>query len=67
MSDGPRDNDLPAGLAAPARRALASAEIETLDQLTKLSEAELRKLHGVGPNAVKLLLDAVHKSGRRLA
>ena len=64
---GPRGNDLPAGLAAPARRALAGAGVETLDQLGKLSEAELRKLHGVGPNAVKLLLEAVRKSGRRLA
>jgi hypothetical protein len=67
MSDGPRDNDLPAGLAAPARRALAEAGIETLDQLSKLSEAELRKLHGVGPNAVELLTEAVRKSGRRPA
>jgi hypothetical protein len=67
MSDGPNDNDLPAGLAAPARRALADTGIQTLDQLTKLSEAELRKLHGVGPNAVMLLLEAVRKSGRRLA
>jgi hypothetical protein len=67
MSDGPRDNELPAGLAAPARRALAGAGIEKLDQLTKLSEAELRKLHGVGPSAVELLLEAVRKSGRRLA
>lgn len=67
MSDGPSDNDLPAGLAAPARRALADTGIQTLDQLTKLSEAELRKLHGVGPNAVMLLLEAVRKSGRRLA
>ncbi len=67
MSGGPRDNDLPAGLAAPARRALAGAGIETLDQLTTLSEAELRKLHGIGPSAVTLLLEAVRKSGRRLA
>ena len=67
MSDGPRDNDLPVGLAAPARRALAGAGIETLDQLAKLSEAELRRFHGVGPSAVKLLLEAVRKSGRRLA
>jgi predicted RecB family nuclease len=67
MSDGSSDNDLPAGLAAPARRALADTGIQTLDQLTKLSEAELRELHGVGTNAVKLLLEAVRKSGRRLA
>lgn len=66
MSDGSRDNDLPAGLAAPARRALASAGIQTLDQLVKLTEAELRRLYSVGPNAVKLLLEAVRKSGRRL-
>lgn len=44
--------DLPK-LAAPARRALAGAGITRLDQLAKLSEADLRALHGMGPSAIK--------------
>ena len=45
-------NDLPEGLAAPARRALASAGYTRLDQLANASEAEVRALHGMGPNAM---------------
>lgn len=43
------------GLAAPARRALAAAGIKSLAQLAKKTEAEVAPLHGMGPNALKLL------------
>ena len=58
-----RGTDLPVKLAAPARRALAQASITRLDQLAKLSEAELGKLHGIGPNAVRLLAAALKEHG----
>jgi DNA-directed RNA polymerase alpha subunit len=43
-----QESDLPIELAAPARRALAEAGIERLEQLTKMSEAEIKQLHGIG-------------------
>lgn len=50
-------------LAAPARRALASADITQLEQLTKLTEAELLQLHGMGRNAVATLREALFVRG----
>lgn len=44
MSDLPR-------MAAPARRALATASITTLADLTRCTEQEVAALHGMGPKA----------------
>jgi DNA repair protein RadC len=60
-------NDLPEGLAAPARRALAAAGYTSLDQLANASEAEVRALHGMGPNAMAKLRSALRASGRSFA
>ncbi len=49
------DNRLPTNLPKPALRALAAAGYTELDQLAEVSEAELRALHGIGPNAVEKL------------
>jgi DNA-directed RNA polymerase alpha subunit len=46
-------------LAQPALRALAGAGIRQLEQLTGYSEAEIRQLHGIGPNALKTLREAL--------
>ncbi|MFB5087580.1 DNA-directed RNA polymerase subunit alpha C-terminal domain-containing protein [Psychrobacillus sp. PGGUH221] len=46
-------------LAKPAQRALAGANIETLEQLSKYSEAEIMDLHGIGQNAFKKLQEAL--------
>lgn len=54
-----RGRDLPAGLAAPARRALDAAGIQRLEQLTKVREAEIKQLHGIGPNALDQLRRAL--------
>ncbi len=48
-----QESDLPIELAAPARRALFGAGYVRLEQLTKLSESEVKQLHGIGPNALK--------------
>jgi hypothetical protein len=45
-----QDSDFPNELAAPARRALVGAGYVRLEQLTTLSEAEVKQLHGIGPN-----------------
>ena len=50
------------GLAAPARRALVDAKLLKISDLKKISEPELKKLHGMGANAVKVLKVAMKKS-----
>jgi predicted flap endonuclease-1-like 5' DNA nuclease len=57
------ESDLPTGLAAPARRALATAGYMRLEQLTTVSEDELKQLHGIGPNAIKKLHTALADRG----
>ena len=60
-------SDLPAGLAAPARRALASVGLSRLEQLTAWGENELKNLHGIGPRAVEQLRRALQEHGLSLA
>jgi hypothetical protein len=61
--DKEQENDFPAGLSNPARRALASAGYTRLEQLSAVSEAEIVRLHGVGPNALAKLRDALAARG----
>jgi DNA-directed RNA polymerase alpha subunit len=49
--------------SAPATRALHNAGYTRLEQLTKVSEAELAKLHGMGPKALGILKDALKAKG----
>jgi len=60
------ESDLPK-LASPARRALAGAGIQRLEQLIKLSEEQLKQLHGIGPNALKQLHQALRAKGLSFA
>jgi hypothetical protein len=55
--------DLPEKLGAPAERALANAGIKTLKHLTRFSETEIKQLHGVGPNALGKLRQALAENG----
>jgi hypothetical protein len=50
-------------LAAPARRALENAGIKSLVQLSKRSEAEILKLHGMGPSSIPKLRKALQAEG----
>lgn len=59
--------DLPTKLAKPAQRALAGAGYTSLEQLTKVSEKELLKLHGMGPKAVSQLREALAAAGLSFA
>jgi hypothetical protein len=54
-------------LAAPALRALDSAGYKRLEDLTSVTEAELMKLHGMGPNALRQIREALAARGRSFA
>ncbi len=60
-------SDLPTALAAPARRALVGAGYTSLAQLSAASEAELLKLHGMGPKALGQLREALAAQGLAFA
>nr|WP_294944784.1 DNA-directed RNA polymerase subunit alpha C-terminal domain-containing protein [uncultured Mucilaginibacter sp.] len=50
-------------LAKPAHRALAGAGINNLEDLSKLTEAELMQLHGIGNNALQTLKQVLEVNG----
>jgi len=62
-----QDSDFPDGLTQPALRALAGAGYSRLERLTKVSEAELEKLHGIGPKALDQLRNALAAQGLSFA
>lgn len=66
-ASNPPGTDLPKKLAQPAQRALAAAGIRHLEQLTKFSEAEIKELHGIGPNALIQLRNALQAKGLSFA
>ncbi len=53
------EGDLPPERATPARRALAVAGIQRLEQLSRIGEDELKQLYGIGPNALAQLRRAL--------
>ena len=63
----PNQPEWPKGVAKPAQRALVSAGFSELTQLTKISEAELLKLHGMGPKAIRYLGEALAEQGLAFA
>ena len=50
-------------VGAPARRALEREGINSLPKLAKFSEAELLKLHGMGPSTIPKLKQALKEKG----
>src|SRR5260370_807840 len=59
----PGQRNLPPGLSRPAQRALAAAGYTTLDRLAGGSEADLSQLHGVGPQSIQQLRQALAAAG----
>lgn len=51
----PNSSALPAGLSAPAGRALSQAGYTRIEQFTEVTEADVLKLHGTGPRTVETL------------
>jgi hypothetical protein len=64
--DNQSTSELPK-MSKPAHRALASAGVQRLEQLTKFSEAEIKRLHGIGPNALAQLHRALRAKGLKFA
>lgn len=60
-------SDFPKGLSKPAQRALAGAGYERLEQLAQVPEAEILKLHGMGPKGIRQLRDALAERGLSFA
>lgn len=58
---------LPPRFAKPAVRALHNAGYTRLEQLTKATEAEIAVLHGIGPNALVQLREALGARGLSFA
>ena len=50
-------------IGAPATRALEAAGYTHLEQLTKVTEAELGQLHGMGPKALRILRETLQAQG----
>jgi len=50
-------------IGAPAARALESAGYSHIEQLTKITEAELGQLHGMGPKALGILRETLKGKG----
>lgn len=57
--------DLPR-IGRPANSALLGIGVTTLDGVADLGRAELLGLHGVGPKAVRLLVEALAEQDRTL-
>ena len=60
-------SDLPVKLSQPALRALAGVGVKNLKQLSKFSESEIKKLHGMGPNGLQQLRVALAGKGLSFA
>ena len=54
-------------IGAPATRALNNAGYTSLRQLAGVPRAELAKLHGMGPKALRIVEDNLAKQGLRLS
>jgi len=49
------DFDGVAGIASPAKRALASAGVTTVADLARFTEAQVKSWHGIGPRVMVAL------------
>jgi DNA-directed RNA polymerase alpha subunit len=62
MPEQPQTDDFPK-TSNPARRALHDAGYTRLEQLTQVTEAQLLKLHGMGPKAIRILRETLDARG----
>ena len=54
-------------IGAPATRALNNAGYTSLRELAGVPRAELAKLHGMGPKALRIIEDSLAEHGLRLS
>ncbi|RFU68417.1 DNA-binding protein [Bacillus sp. V59.32b] len=57
------ESDLPPKIGKPATRALTAAGFSRLEQFTKVTEADVLKLHGMGPKALGIIRLALEAKG----
>ena len=62
----PDEAGIPRGVGAPATRALPGAGYTMLSQLAGGRAADLKKLHGMGPKALRVLQEALEARGQSL-
>jgi hypothetical protein len=62
-----QESDFPDRLSNPARRALIAAGMWRLEQVANRSEAEILRLHGMGPKAIEQLRQALTAKGLSFA
>ena len=62
-----KEPDFPTTIGNPARSALQVAGFSKLKQLTEITEAELSKLHGMGPKALRILRETLEAKGLSFA
>lgn len=60
-------NDLLRDLSQPARRALAAAGYDRLEQFTTVTAAEIARLHGVGPKSIRQIARDLALRGQSFA
>jgi len=62
-STHPNQAAFPKGVSGPALRALHGAGVRSLEDLTEWTEADLGRLHGMGPKALVVLRAALDAEG----
>jgi hypothetical protein len=65
--DSPVPTEYPQRLGRTARRALALDGYTRYDQLTGVTAAELLRIHGVGPKAIRILGEELAERGLAFA
>lgn len=59
-------DEFPRRMGRPANAALVAMGITTLDQVTRMTESELAAVHGVGPQAIRILREELSARGMAL-
>jgi pimeloyl-ACP methyl ester carboxylesterase len=61
------ESDFPKSIGRPATNALLEAGYTHLEQLTRVREADIKGLHGVGPRAITILRETLAEKGLSFA
>ena len=67
MNTKQQESDFPRAIGNPARGALQVAGFSRLKQLTEVTEADLSRLHGMGPKALRILRETLDAKGLSFA
>jgi hypothetical protein len=65
--DSPVPTEYPQRLGRTARRELALNGYTRFDQLTSVTPADLLRIHGVGPKAIRILTEELAERGMSFA